>query len=111
MLPTSQTASQHASIAASLSLHEDERRVGRSLVVLDLGVIAVGIDKTAELVLDVFATRGVPERRLCPLPGRKARCAVMLGRWLNGPPRQRGSSDFLLAYGAIRPEGVGRRPR
>lgn len=57
MPPTSQAASQHASIAASLSLDQDEGRVGRSLVVLDLGFIAVGIDKPAELVLERFADR------------------------------------------------------
>lgn len=57
MLPTSQAASQHASIAASLPLDQDESRVGHSLVVLDLGFIAVGIDKPAELVLEGFADR------------------------------------------------------
>jgi hypothetical protein len=69
MWPTSQATSQHASIAASLSLDGDEGRVGRGLVVLDLGFIVIGIDKTAELVLEGFADRKPLDPR-CLGPGR-----------------------------------------
>ena len=45
---TSQAASEHASVAASLALQQDDCRVGGSLVVGDLGFVVIGVDKTAK---------------------------------------------------------------
>src|SRR5918994_5426609 len=90
----SQATSEHAAIAPSLALEADQGRIGRGLVVGEFGLIVVGLDKTAEFILQRIADRQPlhPDRLGGPFNHR----ASMPAPWPMSPREPTGTRRLVL---------------